>query len=67
MVHVLRECYHCQRRPGLKSLEVGGQSLGLDMGLDLGFDFTLCFRVVREEGQRALAESTVRCAGGAIR
>ena len=43
VVRVLGECYHCQRRPDLKSLKVGGQSLGLD--LDLGFDFMLCFCV----------------------
>ena len=41
VVRALRECYHCQRRLGLKSLNMGGQLLGLD--LDLDFDLTFAF------------------------
>ena len=41
MVRALRECYHCQRRLGLKSLNMGGQLLGLDLDLDLDLDFDL--------------------------
>ena len=43
VVRALRECYHCQRRPGLKSLNVGGQSLGLDLAFDFTFAFAFGF------------------------
>ena len=39
VVRALRECYHCQCRPGLKSLNVGGEP----WGLDLAFEFTFAF------------------------